>query len=66
MGSCSMNQTIMRSLGFNEEVDLYLLGDCPLCHKHVNRSEFRDLVSREEFFISGLCQECQDVVFFDK
>ena len=33
------------------------------CGKEVNPDEFRDEISRKEFCISGLCQECQDKVF---
>ena len=37
---------------------------CPLCHKAVNvETDFRDDLSRKEFQISGLCQECQDKTF---
>lgn len=31
------------------------------CGKHI--TEFRDEVSRKEYAISGLCQECQDKIF---
>ena len=38
-------------------------GDCPFCGTHVDPDGFRDKRSRQEFNISGLCQECQDEVF---
>lgn len=28
--------------------------------------EFRDKLSKEEYFISGMCQTCQDIIFGDK
>lgn len=39
-------------------------GICPFCGKEVNQEEFKDELSRKEFEISGLCQNCQDS-FFD-
>ena len=39
------------------------LGLCPFCSKPVNKEDFKDPLSRREFLISGLCQECQDKVF---
>ena len=34
---------------------------CVFCKK--DATEFRDPLSRKEFTISGLCQDCQDEVF---
>lgn len=34
---------------------------CVSCHKRVKK--FRDELSKREFLISGLCQNCQDLVF---
>ena len=36
---------------------------CPFCGHEVDVSSFRDDLSVKEFFISGLCQRCQDAVF---
>ena len=36
-------------------------GDCPCCSKPI--TEFRDALSRKEYAISGMCQECRDSVF---
>lgn len=37
---------------------------CVFCGKLVNPDEdFRDKLSQKEYFISRLCQECQDSVF---
>ena len=36
---------------------------CVFCGKQA--TEFRNELSQEEFQISGLCQECQDKVFWD-
>jgi len=58
-----MNKDIMRSLGFGQEVDLVETGKCPFCKQTVDESTFKDEVSRREFTISGLCQECQDKTF---
>ncbi len=36
---------------------------CPLCADGVDEEEFRNDVFMREFERSGLCQECQDMVF---
>ena len=37
---------------------------CPFCDKPINpETDFRNDQSKKEFFISGLCQKCQDGVF---
>ena len=36
-------------------------GRCPCCKGSIGR--FRDNLSRKEFSISGMCQECQDKTF---
>ena len=36
-------------------------GRCPTCHGEIR--PFRDALSKREFAISGMCQECQDSVF---
>ena len=60
-----MNKELLLSLGFNEEVQRVEQGLCPFCGKPVFLGEFRDVLSLEEFQISGLCQKCQDEVFGD-
>ena len=40
---------------------MYLL--CPCCQKQINEDEFKDELSKKEFFISGMCQKCQDTVW---
>ena len=34
---------------------------CPTCQKEL--TEFRNRLSKKEYEISGMCQECQDKVF---
>lgn len=58
-----MNKSLMRSIGFGDEVDRVENGQCPFCGLDISASEFRDDVSRRESEISGLCQGCQDDVF---
>ena len=39
-------------------------GKCPMCGKEIDVStEFKDKLSIKEYFISGLCQSCQDIAF---
>lgn len=36
-------------------------GKCPICNKEIDvTNEFKDALSVKEYFISGLCQDCQD------
>ena len=55
-----MNKNILELLGFTEELNRISCGHCPICNNIINIDEFRDLLSIEEFRISGLCQKCQD------
>ena len=36
---------------------------CPFCGDEINIDKFKDELSKKEFTISGLCQQCQDKVF---
>jgi len=36
-------------------------GKCATCGKSIG--EFKDALSKREYSISGMCQECQDSVF---
>lgn len=38
-------------------------GRCAICGRKVDLASFRDELSRKEFGISGVCQECQDKTF---
>jgi len=53
----------MKALGFSKEVKMVEAGLCPFCHKLIDLDAFRDRLSEKEYFISGLCQVCQDKVF---
>jgi hypothetical protein len=50
---------------FKDEADLVDQGRCPICMNHVPAAEIEnmDVLSTNEFLISGLCQSCQDKVF---
>ena len=58
-----MNKEMMRQLGFGVEVDRVESGKCPLCRDFIDPSSFKDELSKKEFTISGMCQQCQDVCF---
>ena len=36
---------------------------CPFCGKEIKEADFCDDLSKKEYGISGLCQDCQDDVF---
>ena len=46
---------------FPEKRKLKEQGKCPICTKPIG--EFRDELSKKEYSISGLCQDCQDDIF---
>lgn len=58
-----MNPEIMKQTGFTQAVKDVNMGNCPFCKKEVNPEDFKDALSKKEFFISGLCQDCQDEMF---
>jgi len=58
-----MNKEIMKEAGFSKYVEKVELGICPFCNKPVNTKSFRDALSKKEYEISGLCQQCQDNFF---
>jgi hypothetical protein len=58
-----MNKELMKAMGFDKELDLIAEGKCPLCKCIIDKNEFRDEISRKEFTISRLCQDCQDKTF---
>jgi hypothetical protein len=55
-----MDQFILAATGF-DRVKAVTTNTCATCGKPV--TEFRDSVSKKEYTISGMCQECQDSVF---
>jgi len=48
---------------FKEEQEAAKNSLCPFCKKPIKGEDFRDELSRKEYKISGLCQECQDKMF---
>jgi hypothetical protein len=56
-----MNRDIMRSIGFEKELEKIDQGLCPFCGEKIGK--FKDEISIREFKISGLCQKCQDETF---
>ena len=58
-----MNKDVLKAMGFSEEVARVEWGMCPFCSKKIDADSFRDELSVKEFKISGLCQECQDLMF---
>lgn len=60
-----MNDKIMQYRGFNQEVKDKENSICPFCKKKIIdvSTEFRDQLSKIEYEINGLCQQCQDDFF---
>jgi C4-type Zn-finger protein len=59
-----MNENIMRALGFNKEVDAVKNGNCPICGEKINMEDFVNEISKREYSISGICQKCQNKIFY--
>lgn len=57
-----MNREIVGKL-FPEYLKLVDSGKCPFCKKEIDFNDFKDELSKKEFKISGLCQQCQDETF---
>ena len=61
-----MNKSMLKQLGFGKQVIEVEKGNCPFCNKKIHpNKEFRDELSRQEYGISGLCQDCQNRIFVD-
>lgn len=58
-----MNKDIMKQAGFEEEVKSFEEKKCVFCKEPINMEDFRDAISKREYYISGICQNCQDDVF---
>ncbi len=48
---------------FPEEVKAVQSKKCPLCKDPIDMDGFKDVLSRKEYTISGMCQSCQDEIF---
>jgi hypothetical protein len=53
----------LKILGFDKEVGKVEQGLCPFCDQPVSEKDFRDEISRREYELSGMCQNCQDQTF---
>ena len=58
-----MNKDIMKKVGLEKVVEAVEARKCPLCSKDITMEDFKDELSRIEYGISGMCQECQDSIF---
>jgi len=38
--------------------------NCTVCNQRL--TDFKNLISKQEYEISGMCQKCQDLVFSDR
>lgn len=63
---CRKISTVRRALedilGEAVELDISPV-PCPVCGQTVNQDGFKDDLSRREFEISSMCQDCQDMFF---
>lgn len=54
---------ILRKAGFYDFVDRIEQNKCPVCGENIKTEDFKDVLSLNEFKISGLCMKCQDKIF---
>lgn len=57
-----MNEEITK-IFFPKEVELVKDGKCPGCKQPININEFRDVKSKKDYLITGMCQKCQDEIY---
>ena len=61
--SYSLDAAITAFTGVDRKASI-TANQCVFCNKMIDPdTEFRDELSRREFQISGICQECQDKTF---
>jgi hypothetical protein len=58
-----MNKDMMKAAGFGKQVERFEQGKCVFCKKPIFLNDFRNEISKREYGISGMCQECQDKIF---
>lgn len=58
-----MNKDIMKQCIFKTELDRVSNNKCPFCDLEIKSDSFKDLISKKEYKISGMCQKCQDEIF---
>jgi len=59
-----MNKEITKKFGFDKEMKMAEQSLCPFCQTSIDpKTDLRDELSVKEYYISGLCQECQDKMF---
>ena len=56
-----MNRKIIEQVFGKKPLDLIDKNVCPTCGNPID--DFRDELSKKEYEISGMCQQCQDEVF---
>ena len=61
-GSKTMIKEIVKSI-FPEAVRRFERGECTSFGVLIEETKFRDVISKKEYQISGLCQDCQDQTF---
>lgn len=58
-----MNEEIIKAIFGSEIVERLHNHLCPICGQEIDESDFRDELSKREYNISGMCQQCQDKIF---
>jgi hypothetical protein len=56
-------KNLLKQAGLGSFVERVEKGLCPTCGKAVDNNCLINEISKKEFEISGMCQECQDSVY---
>ena len=57
--------SLLKATGFSKEVGMVENDICPICERFVDHRDFRDTLSKNEWRISGMCQDCQNSIFVE-
>ena len=58
-----MNPQIMTASGFPNAYEEQQAGICPICKSSISLDSFKDVLSIQDYAITGLCQKCQDRIY---
>lgn len=63
MNKPDLNKPAFTSGIWPEAKEAVVAEKCPMCLAEIKEEDFKDALSKKEYSISGMCQNCQDSVF---
>ena len=58
-----MNNDVTKDEKYETIMDNFTSGKCTECQKSIRMADFVDRASITEYKISGMCQDCQDIIY---